>query len=69
MGAMLAALMGDLRLDQDGVQSILKVMVSPLLFVYFVGRVALFVLAFMSLRAVPPGAYEAIHWMTFIPHI
>ena len=48
---------------------LLKIVIPPLLFVYFIGRIALFVLAFMSLRALPPGAYKTIHWTTFIPHI
>jgi hypothetical protein len=39
----------------------------PLL--YMVARAATVVLAFMSLRALPPAAYETVHWTTFIPHI
>ena len=39
----------------------------PLL--YIVARAATVVLAFMSLRALPPAAYETVHWTTFIPHI
>ena len=48
---------------------LLQIAMPPLLFLYFIGRIALFVLAFMSLRAFPPGAYETIHWTTFIPHV
>ena len=40
---------------------------SPLL--YVLSRVALLVIAFMSLRSLPPGAYETVHWTTFIPHV
>jgi hypothetical protein len=29
----------------------------------------LFILAFMALRSLPPGAYDTIHWMTFVPHV
>ena len=50
-------------------QPLLKIVIPPLLSVYCIGRIALFVLAFMSLRALPSGAYETIHWTTFIPHI
>ena len=36
---------------------------------YVLSRVALLVIAFMSLRSLPPGAYETVHWTTFIPHV
>jgi hypothetical protein len=40
---------------------------SPIL--YVLSRVALLVIALMSLRSLPPGAYETVHWTTFIPHV
>ena len=36
---------------------------------YVLSRVALLVIAFMSLRSLPPGAYKTVHWTTFIPHV
>lgn len=36
---------------------------------YLLARVTLLVLAFTTLRDLPPNAYETIHWMTFIPHV
>ncbi|KDQ49771.1 hypothetical protein JAAARDRAFT_200602 [Jaapia argillacea MUCL 33604] len=36
---------------------------------YIAARVTLLVLAFTSLRSLPPGAYEAVYWTTFIPHV
>ena len=36
---------------------------------YTVARSVTLVLAFASLRDLPPGAYEAVRWTTFIPHI
>jgi hypothetical protein len=51
------------------VQQVLNIIIPPLLFVYFVCRIALFILAFMALRSLPPGAYDTIHWMTFVPHV
>jgi hypothetical protein len=36
---------------------------------YVLSRVALLVIALMSLRSLPPGAYETVHWTTFIPHV
>ena len=43
------------------------IIVSP--FLYILSRVALLVIAFMSLWSLPPGAYETVHWTTFIPHV
>ena len=36
---------------------------------YIIARAVTLVLAFTSLRDLPPGAYETIHWTTFIPHV
>ena len=36
---------------------------------YIFARAVTLVLAFTSLRNLPPGAYETVHWTTFIPHI
>ena len=36
---------------------------------YIVARAVTLVLAFTSLRDLPPGAYETVHWTTFIPHV
>jgi hypothetical protein len=36
---------------------------------YILSRVALLVIALMSLRSLPPGAYETVHWTIFIPHV
>lgn len=36
---------------------------------YVLARLDLLVQAFISLRALPPGAYETVQWITFIPHI
>ena len=37
--------------------------------VYIIARGVTLVLAFTSLRDLPPGAYETVHWTTFIPHV
>ena len=62
-----AGLLGD-QLDRlpDWLQIVL-LLVSPDL--YVLSRVALLVIAFMSLRSLPTGAYETVHWTTFIPHV
>ena len=36
---------------------------------YIIARAVTLVLAFTSLRDLPLGAYETVHWTTFIPHI
>jgi hypothetical protein len=36
---------------------------------YITARITLLVQAFMSLRSLPPGAYETVYWTTYIPHI
>ena len=36
---------------------------------YIIARAVTLVLAFTSLRGLPPGAYETVHWTTFIPHV
>ena len=36
---------------------------------YILGRAITLVLAFTSLRDLPPGAYETVRWTTFIPHV
>ena len=37
--------------------------------VYIIAQAVTLVLAFTSLRDLPPGAYETVHWTTFIPHV
>ena len=36
---------------------------------YILARAITLILAFTSLRDLPPGAYETVHWTTFIPHV
>ena len=36
---------------------------------YIIARAVTLVLAFTSLRDLPPGAYETVYWTTFIPHV
>jgi hypothetical protein len=36
---------------------------------YVLARILLLVLSFVSLHSLPPGAYQTVHWTTFIPHI
>ena len=36
---------------------------------YIIAWVFTLALALMSLRDLPPGAFETIHWTTFVPHV
>jgi len=36
---------------------------------YIISRIVLLVLPFMALRALPPGAYVQLNWVSFLPHI
>jgi hypothetical protein len=36
---------------------------------YVVARLTTIVLAFMNLSSLPPGAFQAVHWTTLIPHL
>ena len=36
---------------------------------YIIARVVTLVLALTSLRDLPPGAYETVHWTTLMPHV
>ena len=45
------------------------ILILPPVLLYISARAITLVLAFISLRDLPPGAYEIVHWTTFIPHI
>ena len=38
-------------------------------FLYIIARMVLLVLPFVALRALPPGAYVQLDWVSFLPHI
>ena len=43
--------------------------IFPALILYIVARVFTLALAFTSLRELPHGAFDTVHWTTFIPHV
>ena len=45
------------------------ILILPPVILYILARAVTLVLAFTSLKDLPPGAYEIVHWTTFIPHI
>jgi hypothetical protein len=59
-----------LRVDVGGwVKGIPNVMFIAFAVLYSLARIALLVIAFTTLRSLPPNAYTTVHWTTFIPHI
>ena len=57
------------HMDFDIISGIAALSVLPAGILYVIARAITLVLAFTSLRDLPPGAYETVHWTTFIPHI
>ena len=51
------------------IASIAILSLFPAGLLYILARVFTLVLAFTSLRELPPGAFDTVHWTTFIPHI
>ena len=45
------------------------ILILPAALLIILARAITLVLAFTSLRDLPPGAYETVHWTTFIPHV
>ena len=50
-----------------GVIAVLSLIPAGIL--YVIARVFTLVLALTSLRDLPPGALDTVHWTTFIPHV
>ena len=40
-----------------------------MMFLYVIARIVLLVYPFVALRALPPGAYVQVNWVSFLPHI
>ena len=49
--------------------NILMVILMSMTCLYIVARIALLVLPFVALRALVPGAYVELDWISFLPHI
>ena len=43
--------------------------IFPAFILYIIARAVTLVLALTSLRDLPPGAFDTVHWTTFIPHV
>ena len=50
--------------------SVTLILLMPLLgLLYLAGRLTTIILAFINLASLPPGAFQAVHWTTLIPHL
>jgi hypothetical protein len=56
-------------LDSDFVGTILSFFVVLSVLLYVVARFGLLVEALITLRDLPPSAYDIVTWTTFLPHI
>ena len=56
-------------MDFDTIGDIALTSVLPAGLLYIIARVLTLVLALTSLRDLPPGAFDTVHWTTFIPHV
>ncbi|KDR70364.1 hypothetical protein GALMADRAFT_144669 [Galerina marginata CBS 339.88] len=57
------------RIIQDFLLISIVVITALVLLYYIVARLALLVVAFTTLRDLPPGALAAVEWTSFLPHI
>ena len=57
------------NMDFDTICYIAFFSIVPAGLLYVIARVFTLVLAFTSLRDLPPGALDTVHWTTFIPHV
>ena len=55
--------------DFNNAADIAVLSIFPAGILYILAQVFTLVLAFTSLRDLPPGAFDTIHWTTFIPHV
>ena len=68
LGLLLAALLGKMNSNKFGISVVYFCTISGGI-LYIVARAVTLILAFTSLRDLPPGAYETVRWTTFIPHV
>ncbi|KAG2741492.1 hypothetical protein P692DRAFT_20752255 [Suillus brevipes Sb2] len=69
MLALIAILHLGSRGDRDRYETVLLRTVYVSICLYVFSRITTFVLMFLSLRSLPPGAYDTVAWTEFIPHV
>ena len=68
--AALVTLLGVIETTEtEPYEDFLVFIIMSILSLYIIARIALLVLPFMALRALPPGAYVQLDWVSFLPHI
>ena len=67
LGLLLGRWLIRMGLKKFGIPILLSIL--PIALLYILARAVTMTLAFTSLRDLPPGAYETVHWITFIPHV
>ena len=67
LGTWLADMDFDTVIDIIGGIAVFSIIPAGIL--YILARVFTLVLASTSLRDLPPGAFDTVHWTTFIPHV
>ena len=68
LGYFCAARLEKMNLDKF-VMPFAFISILPAGILYILARAITLVLAFTSLRDLPPGAYQTVHWTIFIPHV
>ena len=68
LGFILGRWLRDMGLKKFGITVLYFSTISGVT-LYILARAITLVLAFTSLRGLQPGAYETVHWTTFIPHV
>ena len=58
-----------LNMDFGTIAVIVVSLILPAGLLYIIARVVTLVLALTSLRDLPLGAFDTVHWTTFIPHV
>ena len=67
---LLAGWLEDMGFEIGGtIGSISALSIFPAGILYILARVLTLALAFTSLRDLPHGAFDTVHWTTFIPHV
>ena len=57
------------RFDWIFREDFIQYIFMAMMILYVIARIALLVLPFVALRALPPGAYVQLNWVSFLPHI
>ena len=57
------------HMDSNTISGISTLSIIPAGLLYIIARVVTLVLALTSLRDLPLGAFDTVHWTTFIPHV